>query len=74
VRIVSRFPARFVVSAYGQRSIEFFRAGGLRPVIARASWSLARTGGQLNLKRLGLLEIFLLVCLLIFITLTFQHP
>jgi hypothetical protein len=42
------------------------------PVITRASWSLVRTTGHLNLKRLGLLEILYSVVFLIFITLTFR--
>ena len=54
--------------------LSFFVLAAFAPVIARASWSLVRTGEQLNLKRLGLLEIFYSFVFLIFITLTFQHP
>jgi hypothetical protein len=42
------------------------------PAITRASWSLFKTTGNLNLKRLGLLEILYSVVFLIFITLTFR--
>ena len=43
------------------------------PAITRASWSLMKTGGRLDLKRLGLLEILYSVVFLIFITLTFRN-
>jgi hypothetical protein len=42
------------------------------PAITRASWSLVKTGGRLDLKRLGILEILYSVVFLIFITLTFR--
>ena len=43
------------------------------PAMTRASWSLVKASGRLNLKRLGLLEILYSVVFLIFITLTFRN-
>ena len=43
------------------------------PAITRASWSLVKTSGRLDLKRLGLLEIVYSVVFLIFIALTFRN-
>lgn len=42
------------------------------PAMTRASWSLVKTSGRLDLKRLGLLEILYSIIFLIFITLTFR--
>jgi hypothetical protein len=43
------------------------------PAMTRASWSLVKVSGRLDLKRLGLLEILYSVVFLIFITLTFRN-
>ena len=54
--------------------LSVFALGAFAPAITRASWSLIKPGGQLDLRRLGMLEIIYSVVFLIFITLTFRHP
>jgi hypothetical protein len=61
----------FLVAASDRLS--FFALAAFAPAIARASWSLVKPGGQLNLRRLGMLEIIYSVVFLIFITLMFRH-
>jgi len=51
-----------------------FALAAFAPVLTRASWSLIKPGGQLNLRRLGLLEIVYSVVFLFFIMLTFSQP
>ena len=53
--------------------LSFFALAAFGPAITRACWSLVKPGRQLNLKRLGLLEIVYSVVFLTFITLTFRN-
>ena len=62
----------FLLTASDRLSL--FALAAFAPVVTRASWSLIKPGGQLNLRRLGLLEIVYSVVFLIFITLTFRQP
>jgi hypothetical protein len=52
--------------------LSFFALVAFAPVITRASWSLIKPGGHINLKRLGLFEIIYSLVFLIFITLSFR--
>jgi hypothetical protein len=52
--------------------LSLFALAAFAPAVTRAFWSLIKPIGQLNLKRLGMLEIIYSVVFLIFITLTFR--
>ena len=60
----------FLLTASDRLSL--FALAAFAPALTRASWSLIKPIGQLNLKRLGMLEIVYSVVFLIFITLTFR--
>ena len=53
-------------------SLNLFAIVAFAPVLARSFWQLAKPATQLNLKRIGVLEIIYSVVFLIFITLTFR--
>lgn len=53
-------------------SIDLFALAAFAPVLVRSFWSLARPVRQINLKRVGLLEIVYSLVFLIFTTLNFR--
>ena len=53
--------------------LSFFALAAFAPAVTRAGWSLVKPARQLNLKRLGMLEIVYAVVFLAFITLTFRR-
>jgi hypothetical protein len=54
------------------RSLNIFVLIAFAPVLVRAAWHLLRPAGQLNLRRIGILEIVYSVIYLIFLTLGFS--
>ena len=53
-------------------SLNLFAIVAFAPVLARSFWFLAKPGGEVNLRRIGVFEIFYSLVFLIFITLTFR--
>jgi len=54
------------------RSLNLFAIIAFAPVLARAFWLLIKPASDLNLRRIGIVEIIYSVVFLIFITLTFR--
>jgi hypothetical protein len=53
-------------------SLNLFILAAFSPVLIRSFWQLARPANQINLRRVGVLEIIYSLVFLIFITLTFR--
>lgn len=61
------------LAAFGATgSLSLFALGAFAPVFGRSFWFLFKPARQLNLKRIGVLEIVYSVVFLVFITLTFR--
>jgi hypothetical protein len=56
----------------GTGSLNLFAIVAFAPVLARSFWQLAKPATQLNLRRIGVLEIIYSLVFLLFITLTFR--
>jgi hypothetical protein len=63
--------AGLVVLAFTGK-LNLFALIGFAPVLGRSFWHLAKPANQINLKRIGVLEIIYSVVFLVFITLTFR--
>lgn len=62
--------ALVLLSATG--SLDLFALVAFSPVLARTFWQLAKPGGHMSLRRVGLLEVLYSVIFLVFVAISFR--